>query len=251
MKFRKQSIKELLDNGSNFKSIIFIFIFVFQSVILFSQDEIPDSLIDERIKYIQNILNQGQPNANRWWYGWLAGYSAATIGQGAICLSSNDKGTRQDMALGAATTLLGAAGQLLSPMVPGYAPDQLMQIPEDTHEARLQKLNNAEELLKASALREKSGRSWQVHAISSAVNLTSGLITWLGFRRNVWAGVENFALNSVITEAQIWTQPTRAMKDYQNYCQRFKSGENPISLKSDLSWFVSVAPGGIKVKIVF
>jgi hypothetical protein len=251
MKFKKQSIKELLDNKSNFKVILLISMFVSQSVILFAQDEIPDSLINERIKYIQNILDQGKPNANRWWYGWLAGYSAATFGQGAIFLSSNDKGTRQDMALGAATTLLGAAGQLLSPMVPGYAPDQLTQIPEDTHEARLQKLYNAEKLLNASALREKTGRSWQVHAISGAVNLTSGLITWLGFRRNVWAGVENFALNSVITEAQIWTQPTRAMKDYQNYCQRFKSGDNQISLKSDLSWFVSVAPGGIEVKIVF
>jgi hypothetical protein len=251
MKFRKQSIKELSDNKSNFKVILLISIFVSQSVILFAQDEIPDSLINERIKYIQNMLDKGKPNANRWWYGWLSGYSAATIAQGAICLSSNDKGTRQDMALGAATTLLGAAGQLVSPMIPGYAPDQLRQIPEDTHEARLQKLNNAEELLKASAFREKSGRSWQVHAISGAVNLTSGLITWLGFGRNVWAGVENFALNSVITEAQIWTQPTRAMKDYQNYCQRFKSGDNPVSLKAELSWFVGVAPGGIEVKIVF
>jgi hypothetical protein len=251
MKFKKQSIKEFLINKSNFKAILFIFIFVLQSVILFAQDEIPDSLINKRIRYIQNILDQGKPNANRWWYGWLAGYSAATVGQGVVFLSSKDKGTRQDMALGAATTLLGTAGQLLSPMTPGYAPDQLKQIPEDTHEARLQKLNNAEELLKASDLREKSGRSWQVHAIASAVNLTSGLITWLGFRRNVWAGVENFALNSVITEAQIWTQPTRAMKDYQNYCQKLKSGENQISLKSNPSWFVSVTPAGIKVKMVF
>jgi hypothetical protein len=244
-------LTDIKDNRSNFKVILLISIMVSGPVILFAQDEIPDSLINERIKYIQKILDQGKPNANLWWYGWLAGYSAATIGQGAICLSSNDKGTKQDMALGAATTLLGAAGQLLSPMVPGYAPDQLMQIPEDTHESRLQKLSNAEELLKACALREKSGRSWQIHAISGAVNLTSGLITWLGFRRNLWAGVGNFSLNTIITEAQIWTQPTRAMKDYQNYCQKFKSGDNPISLKSDLSWFVSVAPGGIEVKIIF
>ncbi|HEY5124865.1 MAG TPA: hypothetical protein VIK14_14130, partial [Ignavibacteria bacterium] len=72
------------DNRSNFKVIFFILMFIFQSVILFSQDEIPDSLINERIQYIQHILDQGKPNANRWWYGWLAGYSAATIGQGVV-----------------------------------------------------------------------------------------------------------------------------------------------------------------------
>jgi hypothetical protein len=244
-------LTDLKDNRSNLKAILFISVLVSQPVILSAQDEISDSLINERIRYIQKVLDNGKPNADLWWYGWLAGYSAATIGQGAVCLSSNEKGTKQDMALGAATTLLGAAGQLLSPMTPGSAPVQLAQLPEDNYESRLQKLKSAEELLKASAMREKSGRSWQIHVISSAVNLTSGLITWLGFKRNIWAGVGNFALNSVITEAQIWTQPTRAMKDYQDYCQRFKSGDSPVSLKSNPSWYVGVAPGGLEVRIVF
>jgi hypothetical protein len=239
------------DCRSNSGAIFFVFIFIFQSLNISAQVEIPDSLIMERIQFIEKMLDQGKPNANRWWYGWLVGYSAATIGQGAVYFSSHDKGTRQDMVLGAATTLLGAAGQLLTPMIPGYAPDLIRQIPEDTKEARLQKLDKAEELLKASALREKAGRSWQAHAVIGVVNVSSGLITWLGFKRNVWAGVENFALNTVITEVQIWTQPTRAIKDYQNYCKRFKSGENPIALKSDMSWFVCVSPGSIEIKIVF
>ena len=239
------------DNRSNFKTILFIFIFIFQTDIILAQDEIPDSLINKRIQYIQNVLVQGKPNADRWWYGWLIGYSAATIGQGAVGISSDVKETRQDMFLGAATTFLGAAGQILTPMTPGSAPNLIAQTADDTREARLQKLNDAEELLKESALREETGRSWQAHAISGAVNLTSGLITWFGFRRNAWAGVENFALNTVITEAQIWTQPTRAMKDYQNYCQKYKPGEKPVSLKPDISWYVGVAPGGIDVRIVF
>jgi hypothetical protein len=136
-------------------------------------------------------------------------------------------------------------------MTPYNAPNRLTKIPEDTYEERLQKLDDAEELLKASALREKIGRSWQTHAIAGVVSVSSGLITWLGFKRNVWAGVENFALNAVIAKTQIWTQPTKAMKDYQNYCKRFKSGETPSALKSDISWFAGVAPGGLELKIVF
>lgn len=239
------------DCRSNSVVIFFVFIFIFQSLNISAQIEIPDSVIMERIQLIKKMLDQGKPNANRWWYGWLTGYSAATIGQGAVCFSSNDKGLRQDMALGAVTTLLGTAGQLLTPMIPGYAPYRLTKIPEDTREERLQKLDNAEELLTASALREKAGRSWKVHAVAGVVNLSSGLITWIGFKRNVWAGVKNFALNTVITEAQSWTQPTKAMKDYQNYCQRFKSGEKPIALKPDMSWFVSISPGSIEIKLVF
>ena len=240
--------------GRNYRSnsgAILCFIFIIQTINISAQIEIPDSVIMERIQLIEKMLDQGKQKANYWWFGWLAGYSAATIGQGAVFLSSDIKRTRQDMALGAVTTLLGATGQLITPMIPGYAPDRLKKISEDTREARLKKLDNAEELLKASALREKAGRSWQIHAVTGIVNVGSGLITWFGFNRNVWAGVKNFALNTIITETQIWTQPTRAMKDYQIYCQRYKSGEKPIALKSNMIWFVSPSPGGIEIKIMF
>jgi hypothetical protein len=239
------------NHSSNSGAILLFFIFIFQAINISAQTEIPDSVIMERLQLIEKMLDQGKPKANYWWYGWLAGYSAATIGQGAVFISSDIKETRQDMALGAVTTLLGAAGQLLTPMIPCYAPDRLKQIPEDTREARLQKLDNAEELLKASALREKAGRSWQIHAVTGIVNVSSGLITWLGFKRDVWAGVRNFALNTIITETQIWTQPTKAMKDYQNYCQRFKSSDKPVTLKSNMILFVSTTPGGIEIKLVF
>jgi hypothetical protein len=239
------------DKRANSRSIFLVLILILQSLNVFSQVKTPDSEITERIQLIQNMLDRGKPNANLWWYGWLAGYSAATITQGAVFILSDEKATRQDMALGAATTLLGAAGQLLTPNVPGQAPERLLQIPGDDADARRQKLKDAEELLKASALREKAGRSWKIHAITGAVNVSSGLITWLGFKRDLWAGVQNFALNTIITETQIWTQPTRAMKDYQNYCRRFKKGEEPVSIKHDINWFVSAYPGGIELKIVF
>ena len=239
--------KYRLNTGSFFLAFILFLL----SVNIFAQVEIPDSVVTERLQLIEKMLDEGKSGANCWWYGWLAGYSAATVGQGVACFISNDKGTRQDMALGAMTTLLGAAGQLLTPMSPGYASDRLAAIPEDSREARLKKLNNAEELLKSSAQREKTGRSWQAHAVASIVNAGSGLVTWFVFRRDVWAGVKNFAFNTVITEAQIWTQPTRAMKDYRNYCNKHQPGANPVVLKNSLSWTVGASPGGIDIKIVF
>jgi hypothetical protein len=244
-------IRSQKDSGSKWGVVILVLVLLCRSVDISAQTDLPDSVVTVRLQIIETMLNQGKPNANLWWYGWLAGYGAATVGQGALALSTNDMGLRQDMVLGAGTTFLGAIGQVITPMVPGYAPDQLKRISGNTKEERWQKLIEAEKLLKESALREKSGRSWQTHAIAGVVNISSGLITWIGFKRDVWAGLENLALNTCITEAQIWTQPTKAMRDNNNYCKKYKSGEIPVALKPEIVWFVSGSPGGVQLRIVF
>jgi hypothetical protein len=236
---------------TNSITIILLLFFLFQFYLALGQNELSDSQIQERLQTIQQMLVQGKATANLWWYGWLIGYSTVTIGQGAVFLTSADKTTRQDMALGAATTFLGAMGQIIAPMVPGTAPVRLAAIPEGTPQERMNKLLAAEKLLKESALREKEGRSWEIHAITGIVNLGSGLVVWLGFKRNIWEGIGNFALNTVITEAQIWTQPTRAIKDYDDYIKKYKSGANPGCRDAETSWSVTIYPGGFGIRIIF
>jgi hypothetical protein len=232
--------------------IIFLMtILIFRFNIVFSQADLPDSVILQRLQVIEEMFIRGKPNVDLWYYGWIAGYSGATVGQGILAIKTNNESLRQDMILGAATTLLGTAGQIITPMAARNAHKLFSGIPENTHEERMQKLNKAEELLKECARNERSGRSWQVHAVTGVVNLCSGLITWQGFKRDLWAGVQNFALNTVITEAQIWTQPTRAMKDYENYCRLYKSGETPVASKPGVTWFVSATPGGAKLMVLF
>ena len=236
---------------SNTGTLLFLLIFMFQFSESFGQNEIPDSLVKVQIQSIQTMLDQGKPAAKFWWNGWFYGYSAATMAQGVVCLESKELKTRQDMALGAATSLIAAAGQLLMPMVPASAPKKLALIPGDTPEERLVKLQKAEELFEASARREQDGRSWKMHAISGGVNLGGGLITWLGFDRTLSAGFWNFALNTAITEAQIWTQPTRAIRDYKKYCEKYKSGLPQASNKLKTSFFVSAFPGGLTLRVGF
>jgi hypothetical protein len=236
---------------SSARTMLFLLLFIFQFLKLPAQNEIPDSLVKERIQYIQHMLNKGKPAAKLWWNGWLYAYTAATVGQGVVLFSADKLKTRQDMAVGAATTLIGALGQLITPMVPGYATERLALIQGDTPEQRIEKLKNAEALFEASAKREKEGRSWKMHAASGVVNIGSGLVTWLGFKRSIWAGVENFALNTAITEAQIWTQPTRAIKDYKNYCLNYKSRSACALHKPKARVFVNAYPGGLVARLVF
>jgi hypothetical protein len=234
-----------------FQRYAFFFVFIIQILPLSGQDPISDSLIAERLQDIHKLLDQDRIKAQRWWYGWLAGYSAATVGQSIVYFSSENKSTKQDMVLGSATTFLGAIGQLLTPIVPRSSSVGDSQIAQSVSPEQSKELYNSEELLRELALREKEGRSWKVHAVTGAVNIGSGLVTWLGFKRSFWDGVGNFALNTVITEAQIWTQPTRAIKDYKNYCRKYNSGSPQNVLKPEKEWLVRVYPGGIGIQLNF
>lgn len=232
-------------------AIILLFIFLFRVNPAGAQDDLSDSRNQERLQAINHMLEQGKPNADRWWYGWLIGYSAATIVQGAIGLTSNDKDTRQDMALGAATTFLGAIGQIMTPNVPGTALARISDIPESTPAERRAKLLEAESIFREAAFSERDGRSWKIHAITGAVNLGSGLIVWLCFKRSIWEGLGNFALNMAVTEIQIWTQPTRAIRDYDRYMEKYASGQKVGSRKPDTYWSVNIYPGGLGISVNF
>jgi hypothetical protein len=209
----------------------------------------PGTEVAEEYPEVELTALKDMTGARRWWNAWLAGYSAATAGQAAVFFSSDDKTLRQDMVLGAATTFLGAMNQLITPVEPerGDYPSQREYLSGE----KSLSADQAAELLKTLAAWEKKGRSWKTHAIAGAVNVGSGLITWLGFDRTFLDGLQNFAINTLITEAQIWTQPIRAARDYENYCR--KTGVNgetrPSSPEGEWTW--SIHPGGFYVRYVF
>ncbi len=218
---------------------------------LFAQDSISDELIKERIQNIENVLNQSKKSVNTWWFGWLGAYSAATIAQGTVLLLSKDLSTRQDMALGGVTTLLGAGFQLLTPLNTGKDAQLIAQLPESNAQELSEKLRIAEALLSSNASKERAGRSWKIHALNGAVNLGSGLVTWLAYKRSVWDGVSNFLLNTVVTETQVWTQPTRLIKDYKNYNRKYKSESNFSTEHTQKEFLLKTYAGGISLSVVF
>lgn len=236
------------------------FIFFLFSLSSLAGQEIPGDTLPDNPRYGSGVASEDLPEiqvtalkdlaaAERWWYGWLAGYTAATAGQGVVFYTSDSKTLRQDMALGAATTFLGAMGQLITPVV-----SKDSDYPSYREYASGEKSISAEQaatLLKALSVREKEGRSWKTHAIAGVVNLGSGLITWLGYNRSFMDGLENFALNTLITEAQIWTQPVKAVRDYEKYCQKTGPGAETMTSRRDGEWSWSIHPGGFYVRYVF
>lgn len=236
-------------NALNFFILILIFNTLFSK--LHAQNELPDPIVAERIQFIQHTIDRDLVKTKQWWYGWLAGYGAATVAQGAVYFGSNDKSTRQDMALGAVTTFLGVAGQFISPIKPGNETEQLNALTENTKEEQLNKLKIAEELLNEIGKREKLARNWQSHVLPTAVDLGSGMVTWLAFDRSVWAGIGNFAFNLAITETQIWSQPIMAHRNYKKYQQKYTNGDIDLSYEPRANWYIGAYAGGAGLKVVF
>ena len=243
-------MKDLTKFRTFFFSAVLL-LFLFNGNYLAGQTVNTDSLANEQIKQITETLKRDRAKARFWWDGWLTAYSAATVGQGVVYFTSEDKNLRQDMALGAATTLLGAAGVLIAPIEPRVSREEKKILNDENGIAQPEKMKLYEDWLKEIAIREKAGRSWKTHALSGAVNLGSGLITWLGFKRTIWDGLENFALNTAITEAQIWTQPTRAIKDYKKYCEQYYPGTGIAPSKPEPAYYFGAYPGGVTFRIVF
>lgn len=216
----------------------------------YSADSSADVRLGEKLNRLQNSLRTNERGAENWWMTWTALYSAATIGQGAVALVTTDKSLRQDMIVGAGTTLLGTASQLITPVKTDFHSIGSDSIAKLTFTEKQRLLLQGEAQLKKQAEIARAGKGWQVHALSGTVNLASGLITWIGFKRSFGEGILNFALNTVITETQIWTQPVRAKKAYERYLLANERGFEPTSMRSP-EWYGLVSPASCRFGIRF
>ena len=237
------------------KILIVIQIFVNTNTI-FSQSNIQnienDSLVKEKLAYIENAFQDMQVNSKSWKYSWYATFSALATSQGTIALTTDNKDLQKAMVLGTATAFTGLGGLITKPLVSIKANKTLQSMPSNTAEERRLKLEMAEKLLKKSSEREINGKHWKSHATAGAVNLTAGLITWLGFEKTIWDGLRTFAISTAIAELQILTQPRKSIKAYKAYQNRFDANAKfSYQKKQQINWFVSATPTGFRLNVSF
>ena len=225
---------------------------------------LPDEQVKERLAFIAKALEDGQPGARRWWYGWIAGFSAGAVTMGVLAATNwetapdiqtfapvpePDNSFAQDMLVGSATFALGVAGLLIDPFTPARAATKLRPLPETSAAERLAKLKRAEELLRESARREKSGRSLTTHLLNAGVNAVAGVVTVVAFDRPATDGLVTFAIGEAISLLNIFSQPMRATRDLKDY----EAGKAPVgpAAAPRLTWSLSVCPGGVSFRMQF
>lgn len=186
-----------------------------------------------KLGFIESVLRDAQPRARTWWYGWLAGYSAGTAvswglakahwddvkveGTAPDTRTVRDRGFAEDMLVGGGTFALGVGGLLFSPFSPASAAAKLGRLPGDTPGDRRIKLLRAEELLRQCAKRERDGRGWVTHLLNIGVNAVAGIVTSAAFDRPWTDGLVTFVLGESVSLLNIFSQPTRAIRDLEAY----------------------------------
>lgn len=207
-----------------------------------------DVEITRRLGFIERHLEAGTVAADRWWYGWYGGWTALTAGEVVFAVAATSRGFRVDSAVGAVSCSLGVIPLGFLPFVPRTAAASLRTLPGTTAEERRRKLVAGENLLRKSAETEALGRSWLTHALGISVSIGAGLVLALGYKRPV-TGTINAITGVLLTEAQIFTQPTAAIGAWRAYGRG--QFETPVAATNTPRWTVVPQPTGIGFAAVF
>lgn len=175
-----------------------------------------DAEVTRRLGFIERHLEASTFAADRWWYGWYAGFTALTVGQFTIAVAITDRDRRPDYVVGAVASSLGVVPRALFPFTPRTAAASLRVYPATTPEERRRKLAAAERLLHAASDVEIQGRSWLTHALGLSVSLATGLVLGLGYHSTRGALLDSLG-GVALVEAQIFTQPTAAIDAWRAY----------------------------------
>jgi hypothetical protein len=229
------------------------------------QAALSDEQVKERLGFITNALDAGQPRARTWSYGWISAYSAGAVTMGVLSATNwktepdvqtfapvpeVDNSFAQDMLVGGASFALGVVGLVIDPFSPATAARKLKPLPETTSLERLAKLQRAEELLRECARREKSGRSLTTHMLNLGVNAAAGVITAAAFKRPWTDGLITFATGEAVSLLNIFTQPMRATRDLKKYEAGYPAAA-AATAAPHASWSLSVWPGGLGFRLQF
>lgn len=233
----------------------------------------------ERIQYIEKSLIDGQKNARIWWGLWIAGYAGLAAGQymfSAMAWNYNQHWSmgnelRRDFHLGNKKTfprreqwlnyfvggtkcVLSLGLLLVNPFTPAYAANRLTGMPEGTADEISKKLTLAESLFEKCAKKERMGRAWWKHLLGFCVNAGGSVIIWQLQRGNdPWKdALISFFTGMAVFEATIWTQPTRAIRDWDEYKKRYYGVQNAAYNDGyEDQWYLAPCPGGIAVGMSF
>lgn len=179
-----------------------------------------DREVTERLAFIQAGLDSRAGHAERWWYGWLIGFTAVTVGQAVIALASEDRNVRADFAIGAASSALGILGMFITPVPRGRVADDLRRLPVSTPDERERALALAEQLLRRTAQGEIAANSWSEYALAGAVAVGSGVAVWYPYDLPVQGGVK-IGVGLLVGSARNLTAPTGGRTAWIAYRSRY------------------------------
>jgi len=206
-----------------------------------SLDEISESELDQRLRFIEMRLAGLNPNATYWQYGWTGFYAVSALGQAALAIDEDDSDDEVRYIVGAVKSTGCLLNMLLKPLPAATSDDVFQSMSAETREERLLKLEQGEALMQENAIRAQQRYGYRKHVIGIAANLLGGIVI-------AAAGDSSDALLSTvsgiaISEANIWTEPSRAATDLEDYRNQFDG----VQKSSVHNWHLVPSSGGTGV----
>ncbi|MGO8991295.1 MAG: hypothetical protein ACLQGU_12750 [bacterium] len=203
-----------------------------------------ESNISERIDFIQASFDKGRTRAELWSYTWIAINGAATGIQTYQAISSSRN--RAFNIVGASESFLGLAMLIVDPFHACSSGSDLRKLPESTPEELKYKLEKAEKWLERNYKQEKLGTSWLSHVGILAISAVGGGIVWHynGGKNGLISVLSNIAGGELF----IWTQPTRGIRDYNDYHSKYKDAYDGVPEKK---YFIAPSKNGFVAGMYF
>ena len=210
-----------------------------------SLQDISESELNQRLKFIETRLAGLNPNATYWQYGWTGFYAASAVGQAALAIDEDDSDDHTGLIVGAVKSTGGLVQMLLKPLPAVTSHGDFQSMSSQTRAERLLKLEQGEALLYENANRAQQRYGWKRHAIGIAANLLGGVI--IATNGDSSDAVASTVLGIAVSEASIWTEPSRAETDLNDYRNNFHDAQST----GELNWRLVPMRVGLALQINF
>ncbi len=208
----------------------------------FAQGCDPDT--EARLAFLEQRLEEAQPNTRLWWRSWMTVFVFG-VGWGVTngLLEDNNERAAADY-VNAAKSVLGIAELSLRPHVGRLGAGPVRAIPKTSPENCRERLRVAERHLESAAGDAGMRWSWKRHLSSLVLNLGAAVAIAEG-ADEPGRGWQDFAISQVSSELHLWTHPTRAVNDWDDYRQKFSGA--PVATAPSTLRFAAMPGGGVGV----
>ena len=176
----------------------------------------------ERIRFIEDRLDERRTYADYWWKGWTSAYGLGMVIQSVQAGLEDDEGRQADYAVSAGKAAFGTARLFFFPPTARKGADPMRAIePVDESTCR-ERLAVGEDLLRKTAHESESRWSWKRHVLNVAINVAGGVIVAEGFDES--RGWTSMGVGIAVGELMTFTHPWKADDDLAEYERRFDGG---------------------------
>jgi hypothetical protein len=174
-----------------------------------------DAELDQRLSFIATRLAGQAPNARYWQYGWTGFYAASAAAQGLLAVDTDDNDDEVNYIVGAVKSSGALAQMLIRPLPAVESSTRLQAMPSESRAERIRKLERGEALLRENAARAAGRSGWKRHLIGIGANLVGGAV--IAAYGDSDDAVTSTLIGIAVSEANIWTEPSRAADDLRDY----------------------------------